>query len=92
MSVISTYIIEIPLTYLFFAPTQGLRKFTWVAQVTFYGFHRFLASLNNIVPLEFLISGISDVYHNGNRKLQFFQLSIHRSLCVSHGRYMVKLS
>lgn len=33
MSVVVTYLIEIPLTFLFFAPTRWLRKLTFVAQV-----------------------------------------------------------
>ena len=32
LSVAATYIIEIPLTFLFFAPTSSLRKFTALAQ------------------------------------------------------------
>ena len=33
LSVLSTFIIEIPLTFLFFAPTSSLRKFTALCQL-----------------------------------------------------------
>ncbi len=33
LSVAGTFLIEIPLTFLFFAPTKTLRKFTWLHQI-----------------------------------------------------------
>ena len=34
LSVVMTYVIEIPLTLLFFAPTVGLRQMTFAAQLS----------------------------------------------------------